>query len=633
MEVVAAAGPGGGGGHSMGTSIAIFKKPMAISPGGERPMKRAKVVLEEDAYLDTMSTIIERDFFPDLPKLRAQMEALEANGDIDKLREIELRYRRATSAARHGTTPTSRTPRTPRTTTVTPRVSRAQTPRMGVESESDGLSQGGVSVNVTVDGEGDGSHSQPVVIENEEEETPPETKPLSLDGFLATHTSEDNASFDVIIERTNERKRERYKWLHDKEKEARQPSDQLLALEAAVSGSSPQQPLLLLGDSSSADEKDQHKQQQQQLAIIQSAKTHAIQPPNYVARNALMYVPEGVPLSLQEEAEIAVRPPKVIHHTNTRFEGGAPPFAKKPSTSVVEGEPQQQTWGMLEGENELLAQRRALREMGLASRPHAAASPRVGGYGFVVTPSPMIRAGGGSEEEGVVGGAAAGGATPFMTWGTVDSTPLLISVLNDIGPVDTTPGPSFSLPDISRREAVAENLSNKASESLRKRTVTQGGTKRAFGGAMASPSRTPSSPSPSTPHRSAAGSASPAIARLLSKRSPHLHHHNNHHSQLRASYSQTPPSTTHHTRQQQHHHHHHPQQQQRKAPTTATTAQRTHTNTTTTTATTVTITPRSSAAGSTPRVTTTHTDTTTPTTTTHTATVSTASLTDDLLNL
>lgn len=38
--------------------------------------------------------------------------------------------------------------------------------------------------------------------------------PMSLDAFMAEHTSEDNASFSEILEGINKRKRERYKWLH-----------------------------------------------------------------------------------------------------------------------------------------------------------------------------------------------------------------------------------------------------------------------------------------------------------------------------------------------------------------------------------------------------------------------------------
>ena len=37
---------------------------------------------------------------------------------------------------------------------------------------------------------------------------------MSLDQFMAKHTSEDNASFGEILEGINKRRRERYAWVH-----------------------------------------------------------------------------------------------------------------------------------------------------------------------------------------------------------------------------------------------------------------------------------------------------------------------------------------------------------------------------------------------------------------------------------
>jgi protein DGCR14 len=41
------------------------------------PAQATKTVLEEDAYTDALAAIIERDFFPQLTRLRAQEEYLD----------------------------------------------------------------------------------------------------------------------------------------------------------------------------------------------------------------------------------------------------------------------------------------------------------------------------------------------------------------------------------------------------------------------------------------------------------------------------------------------------------------------------------------------------------------------------
>ncbi|KAF6034473.1 DGCR14 [Bugula neritina] len=58
------------------------------------PKPRRKKVLEEDEYEESITKIIERDFYPELPKLRAQSEYLEAKAknDREKLRELHIKY-------------------------------------------------------------------------------------------------------------------------------------------------------------------------------------------------------------------------------------------------------------------------------------------------------------------------------------------------------------------------------------------------------------------------------------------------------------------------------------------------------------------------------------------------------------
>jgi protein DGCR14 len=57
--------------------------------------KPKQTILKEEDYVESIEAILERDFFPDLPKLNNHLEWLEAvkNHDLKKMQEIQSRYR------------------------------------------------------------------------------------------------------------------------------------------------------------------------------------------------------------------------------------------------------------------------------------------------------------------------------------------------------------------------------------------------------------------------------------------------------------------------------------------------------------------------------------------------------------
>ncbi|XP_041971655.1 splicing factor ESS-2 homolog [Aricia agestis] len=142
----------------------VFKVPKVPK---KKVVKKTNV-LDEEEYVKGIAKIIQRDFFPDLEKLKAQNDFLEAteNKDYAKLREIARKY----SGQRPPTEPYN----SPAT---------FDTPHHGEQ-------------NIL---------SEPPQIEIKE---PPKdiTDRHTLDSFLAKHTSEDNASYDRVISLENKKR-------------------------------------------------------------------------------------------------------------------------------------------------------------------------------------------------------------------------------------------------------------------------------------------------------------------------------------------------------------------------------------------------------------------------------------------
>lgn len=267
-----------------------------------------KRILDEESYIENLGKIIQRDFFPDVIKLNAQREFLEAeeSGDMEKMREITIKFGSSLGKPSLVTPAPYHTPgsfETPEGISCSPSQNKTRTGAKSTGNEG----------------------------EKKEEELP------TLDTYLGKSTSEDNASFNQIMDLADEKNRIKHAWLYEAEELSNQGHEEMLALP-------------------SPDD----------LAI--EDRRAGVKTWKYKAKNSLMYYPEGV-----KDDELFKKPREVIHK-NTRFQ--CDPFSRTLSKSQL-----QQAAAL----NAQFKQGKVGPD-GKELIPQD--SPKVNGYGFVKTPSP-----------------------------------------------------------------------------------------------------------------------------------------------------------------------------------------------------------------------------------------------------
>jgi protein DGCR14 len=405
----------------------------AMPPPPARPGSKRKVVLEEDTFAEAIEAIIERDFFPALPKLQNQLEWLQAvqSGDPAQIKRAQLNIarRRAglrTPLAHDGTA-------APGTAALTPGTGLLRTPAMTPAVGAAALQASATPARTPAGAAAAAALQQqgldPV---SAQQAVGAKAPSLGLDQFFSAYQGEDNASFQEIQKKSIERKRAKMvHHLQDKNT-----------------------PLLLEAGGHSTDE---YGTSGQAPSTVLSTK--------HVPKNALYYdSSQRQPLALTaaEQATIVQGPPKSINLAATRSICAGPlqePLAAQPAAAGAA------VVAALAAGPELAA----AADEGSAGQRQAdrvaavAVAPGTRGYGYMKTPQ-------------IVPGVD---ASPLMTWGDIASTPLRldgmdadIEGLGVLGDDDGAPGRQFTMPQVRTREVAAQQMHASRSAAGKRRGGT-----------------------------------------------------------------------------------------------------------------------------------------------------------------
>lgn len=375
-------------------------------PPPAKRIKRPPKVLDEDTYTSALSHIIARDFFPGLLETETQQDYLDAleTDDAEWIEEAGKRLRQVmTPVAGYG--------RRRRGVSMTPRSpfhdSSAQTPLdwKGATPASNACRATPASGDFAPAGARE--HDGDAVDLN-----------MSLASFQARYTSQDNESFNRVLDRQNIKRADKHAWMWQ--------GNKLLSRRQIAQAACTERRLIRDNDgpSTAVDLPTQRLSQDQDArpaSIDARLSTHDPRNPFMFDPPALSDTHPTLPTVAQVAQVASAAPPKAVHYTNTRFPLTTvfeTPIPASPSISAIDaairrtGPPPPSTTTSTIGTH----------------NADGSVTPRVNGYAFVdADPAPHeLRppATGASTTDNLLarliesgGGSGGGGTNPFTIAG------------------------------------------------------------------------------------------------------------------------------------------------------------------------------------------------------------------------